>query len=217
VKLSFDSILDSIVNIPKALPDGEYKKFAEEEALKTYGKAEEHNQRGDAMRHILYSAQTAKNVGEFPAIAISFLHENSEIFDQPDYEKKMDYHNDAIGRRIAGQAKTREDMVRLTKQAIDSGEAKFYKNGYGPREDGTSKGNGWLGPILRKDGSVMTEVSEESDGMFYPLIVPTLTQEEIDQLKNLDLKNGKIPDSIRAKAIKHARERIKAGKSPFAD
>lgn len=133
MKLSLDSVLDSIVNVPKAF--GEYKQFAEEQALKTYGKAEEHNQRGDAMRHILYSAQNAKNIGNFPAIAISFAHETSEIFDQPAFEKEMDYHNDAIGRRIAEQAKTKEDMVRLAKEAIDSGEAKFYTKTSQPNQD----------------------------------------------------------------------------------
>lgn len=217
MKLSFDSVLDSIINIPKALPDGEYKKFAEDTALATYGKAEEHNQRGDAMRHILYSAQTAKGVGDKPAMAISFAHEISEIFSQPKFEMNMDLQNDAIGRRIGKEAKTPEDMVTLAKKAIDSGEAKYYSKDWGKREDGTDKGNGWLGPILRKDGTVMTEVSEESDGMFYPLLVPTLTQKEIDILKNLDLQNDKIPNSIREKAIKHAHERMKQGKSPFAD
>jgi hypothetical protein len=228
MKLSFDSILDSIVNAPKALPGGEYQKFAEDTAIATYGKAEEHNQRGDAMRHILYSAQVTKNVGKIPAMAISFTHETSELFDQPKFEKEMDYSNDAIGRRIAGEAKTKEDMVTLAKKAIDTREAKFYyqsnmpdpydtKPNWGTREDGTQKGNGWLGPIPRKDGTVMTEVSEESDGILYPLLVPTLTQKEIDILKNLDLKKDKIPDSIREKAIKHAHERMKQGKSPFAD
>jgi hypothetical protein len=133
MKISFDSILDSIVNVPKAF--SEYKKFAEEQAIKTYGKEEEHNQRGDAMRHILYSAQNAKNIGNFPAMAISFAHETSEFLDQPAFEKNMDYHNDAIGRRIAEQAKTKEDMVRLAKEAIDSGEAKFYTKSNQPNQD----------------------------------------------------------------------------------
>lgn len=91
------------------------------------------------------------------------------------------------------------------------------KPNWGTRVDGTQKGNGWLGPIPRKDGTVMTEVSEESDGILYPLLVPTLTQKEIDILKSLDFKKDKIPDSIREKAIKHAHERIKQGKSPFVD
>jgi hypothetical protein len=132
VKETGQQALTSVSNIG-SIP--EYRKFAEEEALKAYGKKEEHNQRGDAMRHILFSALNTQNIGSLAAKTISYGHELSEAFIQPPFEKEMDLHNDAIGRRIAEQAKSREDMIRLTKEAIDSGEAKFYSKTNQPNQD----------------------------------------------------------------------------------
>ncbi len=54
-----------------------------------------------------------------------------------------------------------------------------------------------------------------------PLMVPTLTRPEVDTLLGLgDPKADgfwpKVPQSIKDKAVAHARARIAAGKSPFA-
>lgn len=97
--------------------------------------------------------------------------------------------------------------------------------GYGKRPDGTDKGRGWMGEIKRPDGNVMTEISigvgingKEVD---IPLIVPTLTKKEINWLKNNDPEDktfmDKMPKGIIEKAVDHASQRIKEGKSPFAD
>jgi hypothetical protein len=89
---------------------------------------------------------------------------------------------------------------------------------YGLREDGTPKGLGYFGLLPSKDGKheVSTELSADVDiggkKMFFPLLVPTLTRDEIDLL----LSGAKPTDSIYEKAIRFAQERIKAGKSPFA-
>jgi hypothetical protein len=46
--------------------------------------------------------------------------------------------------------------------------------------------------------------------------VPTLTQKEIDLMVNDIIPNNKpIPETIMHKAIAHAKERIKQGKSVF--
>ena len=45
-----------------------------------------------------------------------------------------------------------------------------------------------------------------------PSIVPTLTKQELEQLKI-----NKMPKSVVDKAVAHARMRISAGKSPFKD
>jgi hypothetical protein len=95
---------------------------------------------------------------------------------------------------------------------------------YGMRNDGSApKYEGWLGPIKRSDGSVSTEISigigingKEQE---IPLMVPGLTKREIDYLIKTDLEDksfmDKMPKSIMQKAIEHANQRMKSGKSPF--
>jgi len=88
---------------------------------------------------------------------------------------------------------------------------------YGKRLDGTEKGEGWLGPIKNNAGDTMTELSMSTniDGkeVLMPLLVPTLTQDEIDYLKAGNRPTKGIVD----KAVSHAMDRIKAGASPFKD
>ena len=88
--------------------------------------------------------------------------------------------------------------------------------GYGSRADGTQKGRGFLGELKRPDGGVSTEISvgvniggKETE---IPTLVPTLTRSEIDYL----LSGGRPTDAIVDKAVKHAKERMAMGKSPFA-
>lgn len=84
------------------------------------------------------------------------------------------------------------------------------------RADGSTKGHGWLGLLRRPDGDVSSELSVgvEIDGKEteIPLLVPTLTRAEIDQV----LSNDKPPRAALDKAVAFARERISAGKDPFA-
>jgi len=90
------------------------------------------------------------------------------------------------------------------------------------------KGLGFLGeiPIVFSDSSVgvATEFSigVRIDGKEteIPTLVPTLTQSEFNIMVNDIIPNRKeakeIPDSIVKKATAHAKKRIKAGQSPFA-
>jgi len=84
------------------------------------------------------------------------------------------------------------------------------------RPDGTVKGPGYFGALTRRDGKVSTELSigVEFDGKEtqVPTLVPTLTAGEIGLL----LSGGKPTDEIVNKAVTHAKERLAAGKSPFA-
>ena len=86
----------------------------------------------------------------------------------------------------------------------------------GSRQDGTTKGEGYFGPLKRPDGGVSSELSfdTEIDGkkIFGPLIVPTLSGQELNSL----LSGGKPTEEIYRKATDHALRRIKTGKSPFA-
>lgn len=88
------------------------------------------------------------------------------------------------------------------------------------RFDGTIKSErGFLGPITNNiSGKTMTELSVGSPGSpegYYPLLVPTLTQDEIRTLQNLNIGTDPIPPSILRKAKAHADQRIAQGLSPF--
>ena len=84
---------------------------------------------------------------------------------------------------------------------------------YGLRRDGTPKGAGYFGEIKNEDGTFSTELSINVDGREIPVLVPTLTDEEIRKLQ----VGGEIPQAIVDKAVKHAAMREAQGKSPFAD
>lgn len=92
---------------------------------------------------------------------------------------------------------------------------------YGPREDGTPKGEGYFGLLPRRDdpSSISSELSASTDfkiqgrTVLFPLLVPTLTHEEIQLL----LSGAQATAAIYRKAEDFARARIRAGKSPFAE
>ena len=106
------------------------------------------------------------------------------------------------------------DVAEGYKQIFSSFQQKPTPEGF--RADSTKKGLGYFGELKRPDGQVSTEISigVEIDGkeIEIPTLVPTLTQDEINYL----LKGGEPTDDIVDKAVKHAKERIKYGKSPFA-
>lgn len=96
------------------------------------------------------------------------------------------------------------------------------------RQDGSLKSQiGFLGPILNNDGGVMTEFSTdmEVDGnkIEIPSLVPTLTEEEVEYMKNMkggagfNIKEIPMEMTIINKARQHAMERLQAGMSPFFD
>ena len=99
---------------------------------------------------------------------------------------------------------------------------KFYESNeglapYGLRHTGDSaKGKGYFGMLPHAGGSFSTEISSESDingkNTEYPLLVPTLNATELQHLLS-----GNDPTSeIYKKAEDYATQRIKLGKSPFA-
>jgi hypothetical protein len=84
---------------------------------------------------------------------------------------------------------------------------------YGLRHDSElPKGKGYFGPMTTSSGDVMTEYSSSDDAGDYPLVVPTLTADEIRTL----LSNGKLTEQMLEKAQGWADARRKMGKSPFA-
>lgn len=90
-----------------------------------------------------------------------------------------------------------------------------YGNDQAVNNPFTAKGKGYFGQLPAQDG-VATELSSifEHNGkqVEHPLIVPTLTKQE---LQHLTAGNEPTPE-IYSKAEQFAISRIKQGKSPFA-
>ena len=83
----------------------------------------------------------------------------------------------------------------------------------GLRHSGDSaKGKGFFGMLQRPDGGFSSELSAENDIGEFPLIVPTLSREELNHL----LSGAPPTDMIYRKAQDHAAARIQKGMSPFA-
>jgi hypothetical protein len=92
---------------------------------------------------------------------------------------------------------------------------------YGLRQDGTKKGSGYFGELQTADGKVATEMSVSVDfGMGekeIPLLVPTLTEQEKQDLLTNNYGPNDIPENIMKKAVNHAKARQFSGKGAFAD
>ena len=89
------------------------------------------------------------------------------------------------------------------------------------RPDGTMKGNGFLGALLRPDGGVMSEYSvanseqlrgPKGEYLDYPSLVPTLTAEEVMSI----LADKPLSPAILQKAEAFALQRRQAGLPVFA-
>jgi hypothetical protein len=89
---------------------------------------------------------------------------------------------------------------------------------YGLRKDGTPKGQGFF-QLQGKDGSIMTEVSVgitvNNVETEIPTLVPGLSESEKEYLQNGG--DPRQSPSIMTKAMDHARQRLNAGRSVFAE
>lgn len=110
---------------PYAIIMGDY---ADEEAIKRYGEELPGGKR-DAFRHLVWQANLQRN---YPSIAkmLGDLHE-SRYFPilggrgQGEAERQMDLFNNELGRRIADQAKSEEDVYRIAEEMIRQEKAKI--------------------------------------------------------------------------------------------
>lgn len=99
------------------------------------------------------------------------------------------------------------DMIQ---QGIASYGARYAEN---PSEPLSMKGKGYFGLLPSSEG-VSTEISATNDqGMSFPLLVPTLTQQEVNYL----LQGGQPTEDIYNKAMMFAQSRQASGQSPFAE
>lgn len=96
---------------------------------------------------------------------------------------------------------------------------------YGLRPDGTSKGNGFLGPQKLANGKIASEYSiadseqlkdEKGNYLDYPTLIPGLTPDELKQTLDAANRGVSPPQSVKDKAEAHALERKRQGKSLFA-
>jgi hypothetical protein len=84
---------------------------------------------------------------------------------------------------------------------------------HGMRHSGEGvKGSGYFGYLPSNEGYA-TEMSAEDESGEFPLLVPTLSREEIEHL----LAGYSPTEDIYRKAVEHAERRRKEGKSPFAE
>ena len=91
------------------------------------------------------------------------------------------------------------------------------------RPDGSAKGNGFLGLLKRPDGGVSSEISISTDavgGKDFPLLVPTLTRQEVEKVLSLDPHSkdfvDKLPKGVVDKAQSFAARRLREGRPLFA-
>ena len=133
-------------------------------------------------------------------------------------EALREFYYQTDGKKLSGEES--ESIAFNIKNKINSralSKVSTSVDSFGVRADGTKKGKGFLGILSRPDGGVSTEISigVEIDGKEteIPTLVPTLTAKEKDYL----LKGKKPTRTIIRKAVTHAKERIKEGKSPFKE
>lgn len=113
-------------------------------------------------------------------------------------------------------------MPNLFQDAVEKRLMSRVMPDYGNRPDGSKKGKGWLGPIDLGDGNVATEYTSQSQSVLvdgkqidFPTLVPTLTKEEIEEMRKL-MAAGKDPSkSVMQKAVDHALKQLSEGKSVF--
>jgi len=119
----------------------------------------------------------------------------------PNYQDKPDYS-------LLAQALSRQDgLAPYGMRNLEQGQ---------DITQGTVKGKGYFGEIPMNEGGAMTEMSsaygQDGNLVSYPLIVPTLTKQEIDLL-GMGLEP--TPE-IYKKALDYAQQRIGSNQSPFA-
>lgn len=124
--------------------------------------------------------------------------------------------NSAIRQHKAVMEEQKIEEIRTLSRELADGTASVDLFGWGPRADGETKGGGWLGPLTNSKGETVTEYSIEIDGVNMPLLVPTLTPAETQQVLNSTVTGERPSEAIVEKAFAHAQARIAEGKSPFA-
>lgn len=97
----------------------------------------------------------------------------------------------------------------IIQQGIRSYGARYAES---PSEQLSMKGKGYFG-LLPSSNGFSTEISATDDrGLSFPLLVPTLTEQEVNHL----LAGGNATEDIYKKAMLWADSRTEKNQSPFA-
>ncbi len=96
-----------------------------EELARASGFASIVDGRQDALRHLIGSALFARAYGAFAAWAAGVVLEwgSWAVGHNTAAQRDMDLHNNAVGRTIAREASSEEDVVRRARRALDDGSA----------------------------------------------------------------------------------------------
>jgi hypothetical protein len=100
-----------------------------------------------------------------------------------------------------------DEISRIAEEAVQG----FALDGIRHSGEGL-KGKGYFGKLPNKAGGHSTEISTEDESGEYPLIVPTLTAQELDAL----LANEEPTEEVYSKARSWADTRRQRNQSPFA-
>lgn len=155
--------------------------------------------------------RSSANWGARRSGGTEFAQKANQILDELVAEK--------LGISVDEAKKTRE--LAESKKKKDLSGKKSQDNSYGLRNDGTTKGAGWLGELKLPNGGVATEysigVNIDGKEREIPTLVPNLTQQEIDLMVNDIIPNNKdVPESIVKKAVAHAKSQLQKGEDVFA-
>jgi len=201
-----------------------YAEFLTDEQLVQFRKARE-KKRGLVMYNAAYTGKSEtsvatrdKNKAYLEAMkAEGITHEQAQdLLYKYWYQRPGEIDPDKYGQRGVALSKLYGKSAEdFTKWWDD-----YSKNNL--RASGEPKGQGWLGPIKLPGGGVASEytIGVEFDGQEteIPTLVPTLTEAEVERMRTDIIPNKKpVPKTIKDKAVAHARQRMKQGKSPFVD
>lgn len=107
--------------IADLIGQGEEIKYANELSRQQFPNEEEDG-RGDALRHLLWQGAVQQGQGTVPAVLSGYGHELGLNMSDPATE--MDLANNALGRQLGEETKTREELLERAMDAINTGKAK---------------------------------------------------------------------------------------------
>lgn len=91
--------------------------------------------KGDAMRHILLSAELQRS---YPRLAGPLLYGHEYVTNvlqgQTADDREQDLYNNQVGRDIGRKAKSREEIEQMARGAVDSGKAKVLQRSQWSRD-----------------------------------------------------------------------------------
>ena len=154
--------------------------------------------------------------------------QGTRLSDSELYNKQIEFAKDKLSNGASwtdSGTKVHEDFPDL--RGLEADPAKQDQSTWDKRKDGSVKGNGFLGVLKRSDGRVSTEISISTSvlgGKDFPLLVPTLTRQEIEKILALPENSkdpekdfwSKLPKGVIKKAEDFAIRRNKEGRPLFA-